>query len=250
MILLASIAGSRLFAQVIGGGTCDNSTLNTTYAVTFGNRVVTNGTFGTVYQQLGTAVFDGKGNATFKTTVNSNSAAGTSLSLQATYTLGADCTGTISTGSLVFNLVVFSNGTGFTMTGNSGSQVVTGGGTLLASNCSGGSQPHEFIFTANGYVLNGTTVTDIADLSGVFQTDGMGNLTATWTVVNGEASTTVNTSGQYSVQNNCQGSATLMDSTNLVTYSFSLETVGNGSNFNFIASSPTLIFSGTGHFIQ
>jgi hypothetical protein len=73
------------------------------YAKALNSRQVTNGTFGTVQQQVGSVAFDGNGSATF----NSNTAAGTMSSRQATYSLGSSCTGTLTAGTLVFNLVVY-----------------------------------------------------------------------------------------------------------------------------------------------
>ncbi len=233
----------------IGGGSCSNSTLNKTYAISIATRQVTAGTFGTVQQQVGTAAFDGNGNATFNTTINSNTAAGTTNTTQAAYSINANCTGTLTAGSLTFNLIVYAVGSGspgFTMAGNNDGQVVTGGGTQIATGCTAGGA-NAFVLNGNGFGLSGKTVTGAVDLTGLFQTDGMGNLTATWTVANGATTTTVNAKGQYSVGANCQGGITLVDSTNNVTYVFSFVVVGNGNNFNFIASSPSSIFSGSGH---
>jgi len=230
----------------IGGGSCSDLTLNKTYAISIATRQVTAGTFGAVQQQVGTAAFDGNGNAMFNTTINSNTAAGTANTTQATYSINANCTGALTAGSLTFNLIVYAQASGFTMTGNNNSQAVTGSGTQIATDCNGGGAG-TFVLNGNGFGLSGNTVTGAADISGLFQTDGMGNLTATWTVANGTTSTTVNAKGQYSVGSNCQGGITVVDSTNNATYVFSFVIVGNGSNFNFIASNPALIFSGSGH---
>jgi len=253
-LLLAAIAGGPLLAQpqISGTGSCSSSTLNTTYAVSIASRQVTNGTFSTVEHQLGTVVFDGNGNATFNTTVNSNSKSGQTNTSTATYSLNANCTGTLTNGSVTFSLVVYALGSSFnsfTLTGNNGGLVVTGNGTPITTSCMDGGAA-SFVINANGFALNGTTVTGAAELTGLFQVDGMGNLTATWSVANGTTTTTVNAKGQYSIGTNCQGGITLVDNASMTTYVFSFAVVGNGNNFNFIGSSPSLIFAGAGHDIS
>jgi len=245
---MACFAAGQLLAQQIDGKTCDNTILkaNTPYSLSGTDRVVTNGTFTNVVQTLGTVTFDGQGNGTVNYSGNSNSGPGTGTT-QLTYNIGANCTGTVTETSKgrVHDLVVYAQGNSFSYTSsNNSGKVSLVSGTLLTPACMNGGAS-EFVITANGFALSGTNITGVADLTGLFQTDGMGNLTATWTVSNGATSTTVNTKGQYSLGSNCQGGITLNDTTNMVTYSFSFNVVG--STFEFIGASPNLIFAGSGH---
>jgi len=244
-IFLACIAASLLPAQQL---TCDNSLLQGAYAFTLNSRSVTNGTFGAVGQDVGTATLDGNGNATINVTFNTNAQAGQTQNLQGTYNLKADCTGTLTLpGGTVLNLVAFAQGFSFSVKGNSSGQAATGGGTALPRSCVTAVLSGPFAFSANGYTLSGTKVSGVADLTGLFQFDGFGNVTATWSVTSGATPTTVTASGQYSLGTNCQGTATLNDSTNMVTYVFTYSVIGGINDFSFIASSPALIFSGAGH---
>jgi len=245
-ILLAAVPVCRLAAQPATA--CDVSTLNKTYAFAFNARAISNGTIGAVGQDIGTAAMDGKGNATINVTFNSNAETGQTETATATYALGGDCTGTITeVGGSTFNLVVYGQGGAFTLSGNSDEQVVAGAGAVAPGACLTSTLSGPFMFNANGFVLSGTTVTGVADVTGRLQFDGMGNATATWTTANGTTATTVNAGGQYSLGSNCQGAATLNDSANMVAYVFTFGIIGNGNNFNLIASSPSLIFAGAGH---
>ena len=251
MIFLASAAGCQLLGQQIDGKTCDNTILkaNTPYSLSATDRVVTNGTFTDVAQILGTVTFDGHGNGTANYSGNSNSSGSGTGTEQFTYNLGANCTGTLTETSKgrVNDLVVYAQGNSFSWTSsNNNGKVSLVSGTLLTSSCQEPPGLQELVINANGYALTGTNITGVADLTGVFQIDGMGHLTAAWTVTNGATETTVNTSGTYTIPTNCQGSITLTDSTNMVTYVFSFNVIGDGSTFNFIASSPSLIFAGSG----
>jgi len=250
MIFLASAGGCRLLGQQIDGKTCDNTILkaNTPYSLSVTDRVVTNVTFTNVVQTLGTVTFDGQGNGTVNYSGNSNSGPGTGTT-QLTYNIGANCTGTVTETSngRVYDLVVYAQGNSFSWTSsNNSGKVSLVNGTLLTPSCQEPSGVQGLVINANGFALSGTNIAGVADLTGVFQIDGMGHLTATWTVTNGATETTVNTSGTYTIPTNCQGSITLTDSTNMVTYVFSFNVIGDGSTFNFIGASPSLIFAGSG----
>src|SRR5690349_1959013 len=98
-LLLSLVLGPTsavTLAQTVGGGTCNSSSLNGTYAFTMNGRQVTNGTFAKVLQSVGTAVFDGQSKATLTLTVNTNAAAGTPQTSPGTYTVQANCTGTLT----------------------------------------------------------------------------------------------------------------------------------------------------------
>ncbi|HTR39523.1 MAG TPA: hypothetical protein VMH80_26805 [Bryobacteraceae bacterium] len=244
--LLASASIPQLAGQQSSG--CGNSALNKTYAFTLNSRAVTNGTFGAVGQDIGTAVLDGNGNATINVTFNSNAQTNQAQSLQATYSLAANCAGTLTLpGGTVLNLTAWNNGNVFAVTGNANGAVVNGGGTASPTSCILATLTGPFAFNANAFVLTGTNVTGIADVTGLFQFDGIGNASATWSVANGTTATTVNAGGQYSMGSNCQGVATLNDSANMVSYVFNFSVVGGINNFNLIASSPSLLLSGGGH---
>ena len=99
----------------IGGGTCNSSTLNGTYAISLTGRQVTSaGAFTNVFQANGSATFDGQSSVKISLAADTLQAPGTQLSWSGTYSVQANCEGqlTINSGANVtFNMVIYSIGT-------------------------------------------------------------------------------------------------------------------------------------------
>src|SRR5690348_2035364 len=77
--------------------TCSAATLNGIWSVDLTGRVVSSaGAFSKAYYGIGTATFDGVSAVTFTLTTNTNQAEGVAQTLAGTYTLPANCVGTVA----------------------------------------------------------------------------------------------------------------------------------------------------------
>ena len=87
-----------LMAQMqIGGGTCSSASLNGTYSATLTGRDVSSTlTFSKALEGIGTATFDGQSKVAFTLTTNTNQSSGISQTLSGTYTMQANCAGTLT----------------------------------------------------------------------------------------------------------------------------------------------------------
>ena len=132
---------------------------------------------------------------------------------------------------ITLNLVVWSSGKQFNITGADSSYIYSGsGGSARPSACVNATLSGEYTYDASGFMLSGTAQTGAGDESGVMQFDGQGNLSATYTVSSSGTSTAYTATGTYTVTPNCLGSATLGDSsgkTNTLNFSI-LNVYGQG----------------------
>ena len=134
------------------------------------------------FQGVGTASFDGQGTATLTGTSNTNLAQGKPFNFTGTYTVPSNCFGTISVtspGAVNFSLVVWNDGRNFNIIGSDANYVYSGsGGNFQPVACAKSTLSGEFLYSASGFTLSGTTQNGAADESGLFQFDGQGNVTA------------------------------------------------------------------------
>ena len=202
----------------IGGGTCTAANLSGTYALSLSGRGISAaGSFTGSYQGGGTATFDGVSAVTFTGNVNTNLAAGKAFTYMGSYTVPSNCYGTITltTGSTAtFALVVWNNGRQFNITGSDANYVYSGTGTnFVPAGCSTATLSGEFIYDASGFTLSGTAQTGGDDEAGVFQFDGQGNVTASYTITSsGTTPSQLTSTGTYTVTSACLATATLTDS--------------------------------------
>ncbi len=239
-------------AHTLTGDTCSASTLSGTYSLTISGRAVSSGgSFVGSFQGNGTAAFDGQGKVTFSGTSNTNLAAGKPFTYTGTYSLSASCTGTmtLATGSsATFNLIVWSAGKQFNITGEDATYIYSaGGGSTRPAACVNATLSGEYSYDASGFTLAGTAQTGSADESGILQFDGQGSVTASYTTSSSGTQTAYTATGTYTVTPDCLGSATLTDSAgkgNTLTFSI-LNTYGQG--VDVIAASSQFVRSGSAH---
>lgn len=214
-----ALIAAPVFAQTqIGGGTCNSSSLNGTYAVSMTARQVnSSGTFLGVLQGNGLASFDGLSNVTFSLTQNTNQASGTPLNWSGTYTVQANCAATASIttgGNASLNLVVFNQGKNFLLTGGDATYAYSGNGVVDVApqgGCSTGAGTYGF--DATGFTLSGSSVNGVANGTGVLQLDAQGNAILNYsTTTSATPSGSGTATGTYTIQSNCTGTVTLSDS--------------------------------------
>lgn len=218
VFLLSALSTTPLLAQTrIGGGTCNSSSLNGTYAVSITGRQVTSaGTFMSVFQANGSANFDGQNKVTMTLTANTLQSVGTPLTWSGTYSLQANCVGTAaitSGGAATLNIGVYNQGSNFLLTGSDATYTYSGSGNGQPSTCSTSLLSGVYAFNATGFSLSGPAVNGVVDATGQAQFDGRGNVTINITSSSGGgASNALTATGTYSVSSNCLGSATVSDS--------------------------------------
>jgi hypothetical protein len=239
-----------LCAQVqIGGGTCSSASLSGNYSLTLtGRDVSSKATFSSIVQGVGTAAFDGLSKVTFSLTNNTNLALGTAVSWSGTYTMQANCVGTltISAGDAAsFSLESFNGGKNYLISGQDAAFSFTGNGGMLPATCSASQLSGVYSFNATGWGISTATIAGADNISGLLTFDGKGTVSATWYVASGATNSTANLSGLFTVNTGCTGSATITDaSANVYTILFTITTT-NGSNFLLAGSNATLIFTGS-----
>lgn len=238
----ACLLSAPVFAQPsIGGGTCSTSTLNGNYAVMITGRGVTplqnlsagvegvrpqfaiaavGGALTRAFQAVGTVSFDGLSKASFTLVADTNSATGTAVTWNGTYTVQANCAAAVtinSGGTISLNVMPSNSGKSFMLTGSDSSYAYSGSGNVVAVGCSTSTLAGVYSFTATqGYVsMTQNAVGGAAALVGLAQFDGEGNITTT-TSFSGNgilagATGTAGTSfaGTYSLGSNCVGSGTI-----------------------------------------
>ncbi len=253
LLILLPLFAAQVFAQPqIGGGTCSVASLSGNYAFTLSGRQVSSvGTFMSVAQANGVANFDGQGNVDITVTLNTNLALSQPSGLSGTLTISSNCTGTIKGTSpgVVFNLVVYNQGKAFNITGTNGTLDYNGGGNLQPPACLTSTLSGAYVFNANGFNFTGTSISGVADTSGLFQFDGQGKLQANWTTTSGSTMTEVAANGTYAVNTptSCRGTATLADANGKAyAFAFSINDP-TGGNFQLLGSGPQMTFAGAGH---
>ncbi|HME07131.1 MAG TPA: hypothetical protein VKG25_08770 [Bryobacteraceae bacterium] len=237
----------------IGGGTCALSSLTGNYAFTLtGRQVSSAAAFQKVYQGNGTANFDGGGNVTFTLNSNTNGVAA-QQSYTGTYTLPANCLGTltatIASGDLAnYSVGVYNKGNAFLLSGTDGTYNFTGSGTIQPSSCLISTLSGVYAFNAQGFALISGAVAAVINNAGLLQFDGSGNIVANFSV-NAAAlpPLAVSASGTYAVTNSCLYSATMMDAAKNA-YALNLSiTNATGADFDLVGTGPSTMFSGNGH---
>jgi uncharacterized protein (TIGR03437 family) len=245
----------------IGGGTCNSATLSGTYEIVLSGRQLTStGVVTQIFQGVGTVNFDGLSKVAVSLTANTvttTQSFGTAVTWNGTYSLQANCIGTMSIttgGTATFTLEAYNQpgsatvASGFAVIGSDSSYAYNGTGTMQPATCPTTiTGAHEFNATGSG--LSGAAVNSTLDVAGILQFDGMGNVTGTWTQVSNLTTTPVSVSGTYTVGNGCLASATVTDtSTNKYTLNFSFSSASPA--FGLTAASPAVIFDGTAAAMQ
>lgn len=246
---LASVPG---WAQTIGGGTCSASNLNGTYSLTLNGRGISStGTFTGSLQAEGIATFDGVSKVTFTGTSNTNLATGKAFSYTGSYTVPANCYGTLTLSqgsSAAFALVVYNSDDSFSITGSDATYVYSGTGSNTLPHCATPTLSGQFIFDATGFTESGTTQNGVADEGGTLQFDGQGNVTATYVMTSaGTVGVPLTATGTYAVTSDCQATATLTDSLGKSNSINFVITGAYGQNAGLIAANSQFVRTGTAH---
>ena len=251
--LLCALPAPILAQPQIGGGTCSTATLNGMYSLTLtGRDVGSSVTFSKTVQGIGTASFDGVSRVTFALTDNTNQASGTALTLSGTYTMQSNCVGAIAISvgdTATFQLESYNTGKAYLLSGQDGVYSYSGGGNTLPATCMASQLSGTYEFGGNGYTLASGSVAGVNNVLGLLQFDGKSAVSGTWYVSVNGGTTTLTTSGQFTVAAGCTASASLTDAAgNAYTLIFTI-TSADGSNFAIGGSSATLVFSGSGRTI-
>ena len=194
---------------------CSAATLTGVRAITVAGRDVSTGAvLSKSFQSVGTASFDGAGKVMLSLTSNTNIAQNVAQTWGGTYTLAANCVGTLVTttgDNATFTLIAYNTGKNFTITGQDGTYALSGSGSDQPVVCALSSLSGEFVFSGTGFGLASGALTGVNAIAGFMQFDGRGAVTGTWSVsLNGSAATAT-VSGHYSVASGCTASATVSD---------------------------------------
>jgi uncharacterized protein (TIGR03437 family) len=248
-----SVLAAPVRAEAISGGTCSTSNLNGAYTLTLSGRGISAaGNFTGSFQGIGSATFDGQGNVILAGTANTNVAQGQAFSYTGTYSVPSNCDGTLTittASTATFTLVIWDNGGAFAMEGSDAAYVysASGGNTQLTS-CATPTLSGEYMFTASGFTLSGTTQTGSQDESGAFEFDGQGNVTARYTdTESGVTPVSYTTTGNYTVTSGCLASATLGDSSGRSNALNFLVTSSHGETMELLAANSQFVRSGSAH---
>jgi uncharacterized protein (TIGR03437 family) len=254
---VAVLVAAPLVAQTqIGGGACNSSSLKGTYAVSLTARQVnSSGKFLNVLQSNGSVTFDGQSGVTMTVTEDTIQAVGTPVTSQGSYSMQADCSGAMTiTNGPAFNLEIYNQGRTFLLTGYDATYSYTGSGILPApqpSNCSTATLNGMYTFNSTGYTLSGGVVSGSANIAGLLQFDGQGNLSANLTTATaGTLSPEVTLTGTYSIVSTCLGTVTLTDSNSnsyVMAFSIYTATAANSDFYANLARSGQFLVSGGGH---
>src|ERR1700722_4926121 len=162
-ILVAALISMPMLAQTqIGGGVCNSSSLNGTYALSMSGRQVSSaGAFTSVLQADGSATFDGLSTVTIAVSENTNQAVGTSLNWSGTYSVQANCAAVVtisSGGSATLNVMLFNQGRNFLMAGNDAIYSYTGNAVTQSATqpagCSTATLSGAYTFNGTGFGLS------------------------------------------------------------------------------------------------
>ncbi|HTB11275.1 MAG TPA: hypothetical protein VK752_06885 [Bryobacteraceae bacterium] len=248
---LPGLLAVPLLAQPqIGGGNCSTATLTGNYSATLTGRNLTSGlAFSAVSEGVGSVNFDGQAKVTFTLTTNTIKTFGTAQTLSGTYTLQANCVGsiTIATGDTAsFTLEAYNEGKNYLIIGQDGVYAFTGSGGVLPATC-------PTTLTAGGYSINGTgfgltsgSISTVFNALGLLQLSGTNTIAMNVFLAANGGTKNISATGTYSLGTNCSATATLTDSAGN-SYSLALEfTASNGNNFALVSSSSTGIFTGSG----
>jgi len=212
----------------IGGGTCSNATFNGTFFY-FLNGTVTSGGQSVPYAEFGKFVVDGMGHFSGGPDSASTNGQQTIFSANGTYTVQPNCSGSVSTSQLTFQLV--NNGQGLVVAVSTPEVVVNG----LAYRTTAGATPVTCgtgsLSGGYGYVLTGFAGGVPYSDAGQFVADGNGNGSTASTANLGGSVSTSTGSGTYTVASDCSGTASVTNQNGTANYRFAIIRDGQAALF-------------------
>jgi hypothetical protein len=234
----------------IGGGNCSTATLSGTYSATLTGRAFTSAdALASATEGVGSVAFDGQSKVTFTLTMNTNKTFGTAATLAGTYSLQANCTGTVTItagDTASYNLYSYNQGKSYLMTGQNGTSAFTANGTMLPATCPSGLTAGAYPVNGTGFGLTSSVISSSINVIGVLQFSGMNTIAMNVTLSGNASSKSVSATGSYNLSSNCSATATLTDSSGN-NYALTLEfTAGNGNNFTLASASAQNVFTATG----
>jgi len=251
------LLGAPLLAQTqIGGGTCNSSSLNGTYALSLTGRAVSaTGTFTNALQGNGSATFDGLSMVTMTLAESTTQVSGT-VDWSGTYSVESNCSAVVSitsggTGTVkTLNVMIYNQGKDFQMTGSDETYAYSGTGNIQSNVCTTGTLSGVYTFNTSGFALTSGAISGPANSAGLLQFDGNGNLTVNLSTSTSGATNTADTlSGTYSLSSDCTGTAAVSDSggqsffVGLSVYSIA----ATNTNFYVSLKSSQVLTSGGAH---
>lgn len=250
-VLCGTLATSLSAQTQIGGGVCNSSNLTDDYTINLtGRQVTASGAISNAYFGDGTANFDGQSTVKITLTANTNQTAGTPVTYIGTYSVQANCQGTVTITSgdtATFTLAVYNQGSAFLVDGHDATYTFSGGGSKQPDNCLLATLAGVYAFSGAGYTLSGSALTGVTNTAGLVQFDGQGNVTASLTNYTGGTPNAFNAAGSYSIASTCVGTATVTDpSGNPAVITVSLSNA-SGADFLMIFSGSKFLISGSGH---
>ena len=232
-------------------GACTAATLNGTYSLTLTGRTITSAVALTgTYQAVGTITFDGVGKVTAALASNTNKAPGVAQTLAGTYTIPANCVGTlnITTGdTATYTLIPYNNGNNYVMTGSDAAYQLTGSGGPQPDSCLTSTLSGVFAFSGNGFSLVSSGITAANDISGLLQFDGAGAITGNWAIATNGTSASDTVSGTYALSAACVGTATVKDPSGAAYTLSYVMTTAAGSDFAIVGAAASEMFTSTAH---
>ena len=252
------IAAPLLAQPQIGGGACNSASLSGTYSLSLSGRDLSSAVaFSNVLQGIGTAAFDGLSKVTFTLTNNTQKQFGVGQTLSGTYSMQANCIGTVNITS--GDMATFTLGSynepaqevpalAFFIDGQDGVYSFLGNGNLLpAAGCTASLLSGIYAFNGNGFALTSSAISGVNSISGLMQFDGTSAITTNWYVSTSGSSTNTTTSGSYTVTSGCTGTATVTDPAG---NSYSLVfTVTSKNNFAVSGANSKIVFTGNGRIL-
>ena len=217
-----------------------------------GRKVTAASSFTAISYADGVANFDGQNKVTLSLAADTFQSIGTPQMWSGTYTVQANCQGTItitSGGSASFTLLLYNSGKDFLLVGSDTNYAYTGSGSAQPAACPTATISGVYSVNLAGYPFTSTAVSGLQTGGGLVQFDGKGNVTANLTLYAAGASPNPMTlTGTYSVSN-CIGSGTLSDGKgNTYTMAFSTTGLSSGaaSTFTFsLGENGKYIFNGS-----
>jgi uncharacterized protein (TIGR03437 family) len=231
--------------------TCSESSLTGTYYLVLTGRNVNSSTaLSASYEAVGSATFDGLGHVTFLLTANTNLLQGVLQQPAGTYNPGPNCVGTLNItvgDSAAYTLIIFNQGKNFTITGQDATYDLTGTGGQQPVSCPASLLSGTYAFNGTGFTLSSTAISGVNSISGLLQFDGRGGLTGNWSIATSGAATPDTVAGSYSMNADCQATATVKDPSGASWALAFTMTSAAGTDFSVDASNLLMEFSASGH---
>ena len=223
-----------------------------TYSLTLTGRQVSSTIAITkIYEAVGTMTFDGTSAVTATVVSNTNSAAGVAQTLSGTYTIPANCVGTLNftTGDTAsYTLIPYNSGKDYVITGSDATYELSGSGGPQPTSCVTSTFSGIYAFSGTGFTLSSGAIAGANDISGLLEFDGAGTVTGNWSIANNGSTATADTvTGQYTAAANCTGTATVKDPNGIAyTLSFVASTAA-GADAALLGATATNMFTSTMH---